>query len=72
MSHYRDGIWAALTGGGIGWIAEHHARQAEALAAATQVIDSLPGGTDVDPTDRIGMPGNPGGQRALLSTRSFE
>lgn len=72
MSHYRDGIWAALTGGGIGWIAEHHARQAEALAAATQVIDSLPDGTDVDPTDRIGMPGNPGGQRALLSTRSFE
>jgi len=71
-SHYTDGLWSAITGGGLGWIAEHHARQAEALAAATQAIDRLPGDTTVDPSDGIGMPGNPGGQRALLSSRIFD
>lgn len=70
MGHYRDGLWSAITGGGLGWIAEHHARQAEALAAATQAIDRLPG-AEVDPTDTIGMPGNPGGQRAIMSGVSF-
>ena len=71
LSHYRDGIWSAISGGGLGWIADHHARQAEALAAATQVIDRLPGESTVDPTDTIGMPGNPGGQRAITSSRLF-
>lgn len=68
-SHYRDGVREAIGGGGIGWIAETHARAAEALAAATRRINGL---TSVDPTDGIGMPGNPGGQRAIMSNRSSE
>jgi len=72
LSHYRDGIWAALTGGGLGWIADHHARQAEALAHATDVINTLgTGGAEVDPSEGVFMPGNPGSQRILGSSSTW-
>ena len=69
-SHYRDGLREAAGGGGLGWIGETYARAGEALAAATRRINNL-GTTPVDPTEVIGMPGNPGGQRALVSNRSY-
>lgn len=70
-SHYRDGVWSAVTGGGLGWLADHFARQAEAVAWATDQIDRLPTGTDVDPTDSVHQPGNPGAQRILSSARAW-
>ena len=71
LSHYRDGLWSALTGGGLGWIADHHARQAEALAHATNVLDGLPDGSDVYPSDGVMVPGNPGSQRLLGSSSTW-
>lgn len=65
MSHYRDGIWSIFTGGGVGWILEHHGRQAEAVAAATDTLSTLPDGSSVDPSDGVFMPGNPGSQRLI-------
>jgi hypothetical protein len=70
--HYRDGLDAAGRGSAadrIDWIAEHHARQNEALIHATNIIGSLPDGSATyDPSGGIGVPGG-GGQRLMVSGR---
>jgi hypothetical protein len=70
-SHYREGLWEALTGGGLGWLADHYSRQAEAVAYATQQIDQLGRDTPVDPSGGIFTPGNRGSQLIGGSRASF-
>lgn len=73
-SHYREGIEAAVGGDPserVGWIAEHHARQNEALLHAINVLESLPDGTEVDPSDRVALPGHRGAQRLASGTRTW-
>jgi hypothetical protein len=72
MAHYRDGLQAA-TGSPADraeWIAEHHARQNEALLHAINVLESLPDGTEVDTSDRVALPGHSGSQRLGAGTRT--
>jgi len=71
MNHYRDAAWELFRGRGLGWIGDHHSRQAEALAAATQTLDGLPTTSEVDPSDGVYMPGNPGSQRILGSSATW-
>lgn len=72
--HYREGIEAATSGDPserAEWIAEHHARQNEALLHAINVLETLPDGTDVDPSDRVALPGHRGAQRIVAGTRTW-
>lgn len=72
--HYRDGIEAATSGDPserMEWVAEHHARQNEALLHAINVLESLPDGTEVDPSDRVALPGHRGSQRIVAGTRTW-
>lgn len=72
--HYRDGIEAATSGDPserMEWIAEHHARQNEALLHGINVLESLPDGTEVDPSDRVALPGHRGSQRLVAGTRTW-
>ncbi len=68
--HYRDGLDAATsgsTGDRLGWIGEHHMRQSEALIFATGRIESLGEGTEMDPSEGVMLPANPGSQTLLGS-----
>lgn len=70
QDHYREGVESAVTGDTsdrLGWIADHHARQAEALAHATDIIGGL-GEPEFDPSDAVYQPANPGGQRIGASS----
>ncbi|MER3462707.1 MAG: hypothetical protein C4342_06920, partial [Armatimonadota bacterium] len=74
IGHYREGIEAATSGDPserIKWIAEHHARQNEALLHAINVFESLPDGTEVDTSDRVALPGHRGSQRLVAGTRTW-
>lgn len=78
--HYRDGVEAATTGDAgdrLGWIADHHERQARALAEADGLLGALPttSTTDdlpvYDPSGETGLPGASGVQRRGVSARSY-
>ncbi len=73
ISHYRDGVEAATGDPSerAQWIAEHHARQSEAPLHAINVLEGLPDGTEVDTSDRVGLPGHSGAQRLGAGTRTW-
>lgn len=74
VGHFRDGIETAVTGSEadrMEWIGETHLRGAEALMHATNLLESLPDGRDVNPSDGVAIPGTPGGQRLFGSTRGL-
>lgn len=74
IGHYRDGIQTATTGtteDRLNWIGETHTRGAEAVVHATNLLDSLPDGREVNPGDRVVVPGTSGGQLLFGSTRSY-
>ncbi|RMG26260.1 MAG: hypothetical protein D6724_02255 [Armatimonadetes bacterium] len=74
VGHYRDGVKAALKDPASrwDWLGDHQQRQAEGLLHAADAIRNLGNDpdTDVDPSGRVGLPGNSAAQRLGMGTRT--
>lgn len=67
QGHYRDGLdtLRGSSGDRLGWIAEHHVRQSEALIFATNQIATL------NPNGGVAQPAAGGHQRLLMSSQNY-